>query len=154
MSKNSKHRSAGTPLTAPVVAVPQELWEHTPDEHDYPAAQSYLSLCTSAKQAATLVSLLRDAPIELHKAKDLLRATGLQLLSLEDPSVKRDLAKVIMGTMLSPVLVVRGDIRAGVDATIADGYHRMCASYHLSENESIPCRIIDLPAAKHDGDSA
>ena len=150
MSKNRKHPSVDTPTTAPVVAIPQELWEHTPDDHDYPAAESYLSLCTSTKQAAALVALLRDAPIELHKAKDLLRATGLPLLSLEDPSVQRDLAKVITGTRLSPVLVVRGDIRAGVHATIADGYHRMCASYHLSENESIPCRIIDLPVAKHD----
>ena len=87
----------------------------------------------------------RQAPIELHKAKDLLRAFGLRLLSMEDPSVKRDLVKVIVGTKLSPVLVVRGDIGAGVHATIADGYHRMCASYHLSENESIPCRIIDVP---------
>ncbi len=155
MTKKSKHTPPSTaPKTAPIVAVPQELWEQVPDEHDYPAAESYLSLCTSTKQAAALVAQLRKAPIELHKAKDLLRATGLQLLSLEDPSVKRDLAKVIMGTRLSPVLVVRGDIGNGVHATIADGYHRMCASYHLSENESIPCRIIDLPVPKHEGTGA
>ena len=29
--------------------------------------------------------------------------------------------------------------------TIADGYHRICASYHLDENEDIPCRMVDLP---------
>ena len=28
---------------------------------------------------------------------------------------------------------------------IADGYHRVCASYHLGENNDIPCRIAELP---------
>jgi hypothetical protein len=27
---------------------------------------------------------------------------------------------------------------------VADGYHRICASYHLDENTDIPCRIADL----------
>jgi len=44
------------------------------------------------------------------------------------------------------VLLVRGDLRTGVALQIADGYHRVCASYHLSEDTEIPCRIIDLPA--------
>jgi hypothetical protein len=28
---------------------------------------------------------------------------------------------------------------------IADGYHRVCASYHVEENTDIPCRIVDHP---------
>jgi hypothetical protein len=28
--------------------------------------------------------------------------------------------------------------------TTADGYHRICASYHLDEDADIPCRIVDL----------
>jgi len=28
---------------------------------------------------------------------------------------------------------------------IADGYHRVCASYHLDEDTEIPCRLVDLP---------
>jgi hypothetical protein len=27
--------------------------------------------------------------------------------------------------------------------TIADGYHRVCASYHLDENADIPCHLVD-----------
>jgi hypothetical protein len=27
---------------------------------------------------------------------------------------------------------------------VADGYHRICASYHLDEDADIPCRITDL----------
>ena len=48
MAKKDKHIQAATTPTAPVVPVPQELWEHEPDDHDYPAAESYLSLCTTA----------------------------------------------------------------------------------------------------------
>ena len=32
-----------------------------------------------------------------------------------------------------------------VALTIADGYHRVCASYHLDENADIPCRMADMP---------
>jgi hypothetical protein len=28
---------------------------------------------------------------------------------------------------------------------VADGYHRICASYHLDEDAEIPCRLADLP---------
>jgi hypothetical protein len=40
---------------------------------------------------------------------------------------------------------VRGDVTASRVAQIADGYHRVCASYHTDENTAIPCRIVDLP---------
>jgi hypothetical protein len=55
-----------------------------------------------------------------------------------------DLAKVKKGTRLSPVLLVRGDVDRGVPLTVADGYHRICASYHLDENADIPCHLADL----------
>jgi hypothetical protein len=58
--------------------------------------------------------------------------------------VAKDLKKVKAGDKLSPVLTVRGNVRTGQALTIADGYHRICASYHLDENEDIPCRLVDL----------
>jgi hypothetical protein len=42
------------------------------------------------------------------------------------------------------VLLVRGQLTSEVPLTIADGYHRICASYHLDEDADIPCRIADL----------
>jgi hypothetical protein len=30
---------------------------------------------------------------------------------------------------------------------IADGYHRICASYHLDEDADIPCRMAADPPA-------
>ncbi len=75
----------------------------------------------------------------------LLRAARLELLPLDDYSVKADLKKMILGTPLSPVLIVRGDLLSNDPLTIADGYHRICASYHLSEKTYIPCKVVDLP---------
>ena len=125
------------------VQVPQELWQAEPAEHDYAAADSYLRLITSPSAAKKLVARLKNAPIAHHPAKDVLRAAQLSLLPMEDPAVKRDIADMMQGRKLSPVLIVRGDFTQGVSLTIADGYHRVCASYHMSENELIPCRIID-----------
>jgi hypothetical protein len=28
---------------------------------------------------------------------------------------------------------------------VADGYHRLCASYHVDEATEIPCRVVDRP---------
>jgi hypothetical protein len=131
--------------TLPVVSTPSEIWKADPDEHDYPAARSFLSLLAPAKVAKRLADELKDAPIEMHPAKDVLRGAGLDLLPEDDPSVQRDHAKVKQGDMLSPVLMLRGDAHLGIRAVIADGYHRVCASYHLSENELIPCRLLDYP---------
>lgn len=148
MSKQSKKSSA--PLENPsaadaftTVEVPTELWQAEPAEHDYPAADSYLRLITNPDSAKKLVNKLQGAPLAHHPAKDVLRAAQLPLLPMDDPAVKRDITEVVQGKKLSPVLIVRGDFTAGVALTIADGYHRVCASYHLSENELIPCRIID-----------
>lgn len=129
----------------PVVQTPSEIWKDLPDEHDYPAAQSFLSLLMPAKRAKKVADSFKNAPIEKHPAKDVLRSARLDLLPENDPSVVRDLAKVEAGEQLSPVLIIRGDAQRGIRAVVADGYHRVCASYHLSENELIPCRLIDYP---------
>jgi hypothetical protein len=119
------------------------LWKHEPDEHDYPAAASYLSLLAPRPVVTALVAALRTSPVEHFHAKDILRAAGLPLLPTDNPHVAADLTKVHRGQALSPVLLVRGDLATGTAAQIADGYHRVCASYHLDENTEIPCRITD-----------
>lgn len=57
----------------------------------------------------------------------------------------RDLKKVTDGRALSQILLVRGDLGRGRALVIADGYHRVCASYYVSEDTEIPCRLVDLP---------
>ena len=88
---------------------------------------------------------MRTAPGIHYKAKDLLRASQLQLLPANDPEVSNDLSKVAAGGRLSPVLLVRGRGAAGVTLIVADGYHRICASYHLDEDTEIACRLVDSP---------
>lgn len=87
----------------------------------------------------------RSSRIEHFMAKDLFRASGLPHLEADDHEVVKDLHKVKSGEQLSPVLLVRGPVLL-VRATplwVADGYHRICASYHLDEDEVIPCRIVE-----------
>jgi hypothetical protein len=118
-------------------------WKEVPDQHDYPAAAAYLSLVMPQNKAHDLVSALRATPVVHRKAKDLLRASNLPELPPDNVHVAKDLAKVKKGRLLSPVLLVRGRRDADVPLTIADGYHRICASYHIDEDAVIPCRIVD-----------
>jgi len=125
-------------------AAARENWKDEPDDHDYPAAEDYLSLLMPPAGAKRVVRRLRAAALVRRKAKDLLRASRLPVLPPDNLHVARDLKKVRDGKGLSPVLLVRGQLAAEVALTVADGYHRICASYHLDEDADIPCRIADL----------
>jgi hypothetical protein len=119
-------------------------WKNDPDAHDYPAAESYLGLLLKPADVAKFLQSVSTAPLTTQKAKDILRAARLPLLPPDDVHVASDLTKVKHGQPLSPILILRGSFASGLDAQIADGYHRVCASYHLDENTDIPCRIADL----------
>ena len=88
---------------------------------------------------------LRNAPLVIRRANDLIRASGLSVLSAEDPIVARKLKDLKGGRLLSPVLCVRGDLNGQAPMTIADGYHRICASYRVDVSADIPCRLAELP---------
>jgi hypothetical protein len=114
-----------------------EHWQDEPEAQDFPAAENYLSLLVGRPVAHKLVRALRkEAVLEHFAAKDILRASGLALLAADDPEVTADFAKVRKGEKLSPVLLVQGE-----PLWVADGYHRICASYHLDEKVLVPCRM-------------
>jgi hypothetical protein len=116
-----------------------EHWKEEPEDQDYPAAINYLSLLTDLREAKKIVKAMkRTSELQHFMAKDLFRASGLPHLAADDHEVIKDLDKVKCGDKLSPVLLVRG-----VPLWVADGYHRICASYHLNEDEVIPCRIVE-----------
>jgi hypothetical protein len=125
----------------------KEHWKSTPDDHDYPAAHDYLSLVMPDADATAMVNALMNAPLSQRKAKDLLRASELPILPQTNVHVAKDLEKVNKGDLLSPILLVRGDASCGASLVVADGYHRICASYSLDEDADIPCRLVDRPAA-------
>lgn len=120
-------------------------WLDAPVKHDYPAAGSYLRLLAGPAVIAAVTRALEKTPTVVQHAKDVLRAAGLPLLPPDDPEVAKDLKKAAKGVRLSPILLVRGDLATGRAVVVADGYHRVCASYHLDEDTEIPCRIADLP---------
>jgi hypothetical protein len=122
---------------------PPEHWLDEPEEDDFLAAADYLSLLFADEGAASIVDRLRDAPAISREANDLLRASRLELLPETDRVVKKDMKKVGRGERLSPILLVRG--RPGEPLIVADGYHRICASYHLDEDIEISCRMVDSP---------
>jgi hypothetical protein len=123
----------------------EEHWQDAPEAHDFPAAADYLSLLAPASEVSKVVDALRAAETVHYKAKDLLRASRLGLLPPDNIHVRKDLEKVANGKRLSPVLVVRGRADKGVVLTVADGYHRICASHHLDENADVPCRLVAWP---------
>ncbi len=119
-----------------------EHWKDQPEAEDFPAAQSYLTLLVGPDAATKSAKALRKQKFLTHfAAKDILRASGLPLLAADDSEVTSDLDKIKRGEKLSPVLLVEG-----VPLWVADGYHRVCASYHLDEKEPVPCRIIPRPS--------
>jgi hypothetical protein len=120
--------------------VKQSNWLEIPEEHDYPAAASYLALTMAPKQVAKLVKSLRKAEVSLFKAKDIFRASGLSLLGVSNSHVEKDRKKIIKSTPLSPLLLVRDSENGRV--IIADGYHRLCAIYGVDEDAVIPCKIV------------
>jgi hypothetical protein len=122
--------------------MPSEHWKDEPEAQDFPSARSYLSLLVGPVAAARMTKALRKAPTLHHyAAQDILRASGLALLEKDDSEVVADLEKVNSGEKLSPVLLVQG-----TPLWVADGYHRVCASYHLDEKTLVPCRTVVRPS--------
>jgi hypothetical protein len=115
-------------------------WLGEPEEHDYPAALSYLFLHYDEQKATTYVDQLRRASMTKFKAKDIFRASGLSLLGVSNSHVEKDRQKIQSGKELSPLLLIRDTVNGGV--LIADGYHRLCAIYSLDEDAPIPCKIV------------
>jgi len=115
-------------------------WLPEPEEHNYPAALSYLSLLFDDATTAKYVGQLKTAPMMSFKAKDIFRASGLSLLGVSNLHVDKNRTKIESGRNLSPLLLVRDAANGKV--IVADGYHRLCAVYTFAEDALIPCKIV------------
>jgi disulfide oxidoreductase YuzD len=114
-------------------------WSGEPEEQDYPAALSYLSLIYDKQTAAKCVDKLKRASVSEFKAKDIFRASRLSLLGVSNSHVKKDQQKIQSGQKMSPILLIRDSDNGKV--VIADGYHRLCAVYSYDEDAVVPCKI-------------
>jgi hypothetical protein len=123
------------------MAKPTDIrWLPEPEDHDYPAALSYLCLLYDDKISADYVCKLRHAPMGEFKAKDIFRASGLSLLGISNAHVDKTKQKIVSQHPLSPLLLVRDSPHGKV--IVADGYHRLCAVYAYNEDAVIPCKIV------------
>jgi hypothetical protein len=112
-------------------------WAADVADHDYAAAEAYLSLKLSGKKVSEAVHRLRKSTLTARRANDILRAAGLTAAPLDDPGVMKDLIKAIQGEPLSPVLVLSG--KKGAD--IADGFHRVSLVYRLDPYGEVPLKL-------------
>jgi len=115
-------------------------WLSEPEQHNYPAALSFLSLIYNDNKSADLVKALEKAEVRKYKAKDIFRAANVSLLGVSNLHVEKDRKKIKNEVPLSPILLVRDTDNTKL--IIADGYHRMCAVYSFDEDVFIYCKIV------------
>ncbi len=115
-------------------------WLDDAEEHNYPAAESYLRLVYDESKVTKIIVRLRSTEVVQFKAKDIFRASGLSILGISNLHVDKDRKKIKNGTPLSPLLLVRDENNGRV--VIADGYHRLCAIYGFDEDAWIRCKIV------------
>jgi hypothetical protein len=116
----------------------QKFWLKEPAAHDFPAAADYLGLLFNESDVSNFVIELEKAKTITKKAKDVFRASTLKLLPKSNIHVSQCIKEVSKGKKLSPILLVKHEGKL----IIADGYHRMCAIYYISEDDNIPCRLV------------
>lgn len=126
----------------PEIGAVKIRWLDDVAEHDYGAAQAYLSLRLGDARATAVVDRLRKAELITRRANDILRASRLDPAPLEDPGVIKDMVKIIEGQALSPILLVRDADRTD----IADGFHRVSLVYRIDPYGDIPLRLTDAGA--------
>lgn len=124
----------------PKAKVNEIKWLPDVEEHDYPAAQSFLRIIYREDKVAEMVARLRKATIVQFKAKDIFIASQLSLLGVSNSHVEKDRKRIRKGKGLSPLLLIRDEKNGKV--VIADGYHRLCAIYEFDEDALIRCKIV------------
>jgi hypothetical protein len=106
-------------------------WLDEPEEKDYLAAQSFLSMVGAPSLLSEITPALQAAPFGRWAAKDILRAAGLPpLRPKQSAEVAEKLKQIKAGIPISPILMV-GGIREYL--VIGDGYHRASAAYRVDE---------------------
>jgi disulfide oxidoreductase YuzD len=116
----------------------ENIWLKEPEDHDFPAAQDYLELVYEPAEAAKIVKKLKTAKTIVKKSKDIFRASTLNILPADNKHIQANIQKIVLRKKLSPILLVRDNGKV----VIADGYHRLCCSYYLTEDLDVPCRLV------------
>jgi hypothetical protein len=117
-------------------------WNSRPAAHDFKAALDYLTMQFKLPMARKLVHRARSAPRIERVAKDILRASNLPLLPVDERHVAENLKRIRKGKALSPIILIQGDLVVTRPFIIADGYHRICASCHADEDAPVAAVMV------------
>ncbi len=121
---------------------PSVRWLDEPEEKDFAAAASFLSLLVAPPALASVIADLRRAPAGHWLAKDILRAAGLPPWKpKQSAEVTEQLEKINAKKPISPILLV-GGLREFL--VIGDGYHRVSAAFRVDEETLVPGRLLWL----------
>jgi hypothetical protein len=120
-------------------------WLPRQQSEDCDHAAAYLALLLPAAKARALAARLAKAKVEVHPAKNIIRAARVAALPESNAKVKRDLGKIAKGRKLPPILLVRGDAGRDLPLIVADGMHRLSAVRHHDESADVACCIVDRP---------
>jgi hypothetical protein len=129
-------------MASKTAATPKWLREAEP--HDLAAADHFLQLMLHERHVALALKRLRKQRMKSRSfaAKDILRAAELACLPADNEGVAAKLAKIRDGKAIAPVQLVR--LKRG-PLIVADGYHRVSASYLLDESTPVPCVLVSIP---------
>ncbi len=114
-------------------------WLKSSSDKDFDAARRFLEILYGARRAKRYVARLKDAPICEYLAKDILRASGTSLLELQAFDWTKQHDEIRNGTPLSPILLIRREKANRI--VVADGFHRLCASFTFDEQSEVRCLI-------------
>jgi hypothetical protein len=119
-------------------------WKKRPEDADYTASLSYLSLQFTTVTAKRLMKRARQGSPSEHVAKDILRASRLPLLPTRELHVAEDLRRIRKGKPLSPIILIQGDMTKMRPLIIADGYHRLCGACHADEDAPVAAVVVEF----------
>lgn len=125
--------------------MPDPLWLPRQQSEDCNHAAEYLALVFPAAAAKKLAARLAKATVEIHPAKNIVRASKITPLPKTNAKVRHDLGKIAKGKKLPPILLVRGDAARDLPLIVADGTHRLSAAWHTDECADVMCCIVDRP---------
>lgn len=112
-------------------------WADEPDGKHYTAAYDWLSLLWDSERAEQAIERLRNVPVIELPAANVCQTAGFDPLPLHDPGVLRELRRACTGRPRGPLLCVHTS--SGV--VIADGHHRLSASYGLDPFASVRLKL-------------
>lgn len=116
-------------------------WETVANKDNARDASRYLAMYKTQKNADRIVDDLKAGALVTFKAKDILRASCLPPVQLDNQHVQAALQLIADGVPLTPVYLLRGKLKGGVPVVIVDGYHRVSAAYYTDPSADVSAYI-------------